>query len=356
MKHKEKKSLPAPVGQSEAPEKSKKVKKDGLADQCPKKFSTKMSEEEVTKFIESVEAVPAEESKPQTNPDDDTDEAPPVLDLNEGEADELRSLAKKLVTVSDKLNYRLAGTLYKIFGSRVFKRWQWETFQEYVEIELAFSLRKARYLMKIYWVCENKLTPEQREKALALGWTKLKELSNVIDQDNADEWIERAEELSASELIEEVRVTTGRKSIEEKIVKTLRVPMSDAQAVTIEKAIEIAKTISKSDATGHNVEMICLGFLAENDTTVKNTTWAKHLIDRIAEVSGVKAEKTEDIIAMIETVMKAVPSEDVRKAIGSKATGPLAAKELLIYLRRSKPAEENEAANEEAGEEEEEIK
>lgn len=667
-----------------------------------KKVSKKRKEKEPVEERQERLIAPKEEvekeakSLPTQDPETDNDEAPPILDLDAGEADKLRVRAKTLTKATDKLNYKLAETLYKIFGSRAFKRWQWETFQEYVETELAFSLRKARYLMKIYWVCENKLTPEQRERALALGWclhpdqavstypvpkpikdvkagdcvvdadggttrveevgetlcgkvlfeitvakagkilaspqhsfpvlrggeekrvqawdlnpgdlmfipkpqisgdcspfaawdegafefagwytaegysipegqiritlgkngkeqrdklvkvagkmfpghsiktseerdgksfrlsvsggfqgskrkiqihkefqtwfgsgcenknfpdaffslsndkkvaflrglwkgdgsqskkavqlvstssfglankvrmlamtldvlptitkvktdkpnrldfwtvslschdgrrlfgddvplksrgfthyqvkddkflvpirqhrlleyeedkvfhlgtasgmfccgvvsynTKLKEIAGLIDSENADDWIERAEELPASQLIEEVRAATGRVKSDEKVVKKLSFPLSQQQLVTVEKALQVSADISGSKAPSHQLEMICLSFLSENDSSIKSEKWAQHCIERVEQAAGIKG-KSDDVLALIETIMKSMTTDDIRKAISSKAQGALTAKELLIFLKRSKKEVEESEVPVKSPEEEEE--
>jgi hypothetical protein len=89
----------------------------------------------------------------------------------------------------------------------MYRQWGFDSFQEYVDQEVSFEFRKARYLMSIWHYFGEELSdhPDVFEKIKGIGWTKAAYLVDVVDDKNVDAWVELAVELPARRLNEEAR-------------------------------------------------------------------------------------------------------------------------------------------------------
>lgn len=112
------------------------------------------------------------------------------------------ALAQKLYEVKEKKLYRVLDQKY-------------ETFKDYVEA-LGIEYRKSKYLTRMWWWygIEQNANPKLLEGAQEIGWTKAKELVEVIDGRNASRWFRLAKEMNAMDLARAARV--AKKAAEEK--------------------------------------------------------------------------------------------------------------------------------------------
>jgi len=104
-----------------------------------------------------------------------------LLDLKRNQERTYLEIAKVLYEVGDKKLYRAIGPGFK-------------SFDEYAENALAFSSRKAKYLCSVWWwfAIKNEAHPKVMELATDIGWSKAKELVEVVDSENVDAWGEIA--------------------------------------------------------------------------------------------------------------------------------------------------------------------
>ena len=98
---------------------------------------------------------------------------------------------------------KLARCLYDIYKQNVYTKWDYITFEGYVDAELQINYRKAMYLIEIY--NKAKMLDMDMERLEKLGWTKARELLKVVDQQNADEWMSTAENSTVKELNIQIR-------------------------------------------------------------------------------------------------------------------------------------------------------
>jgi len=176
--------------------------------------------------------------------------------------------------------------------------------------------------------------------------TKAKDLIQVADETDLDEWLEKAEEMNATEFTAEVKKAKDIRSGSETISIRKTFGFSEAQWETIEKALELAATMSGSVSPSRCLELVSLDFLTNNepDATVEKKVggW----LEKIERITGVKYEPAGAdsglLINLLEQVVNA-PAQDVRAKLYGEGpistTGPLTAKELLIFLRRKKDEE-----------------
>jgi hypothetical protein len=87
--------------------------------------------------------------------------------------------------------------------------WGYDSYVEWAEEELGLHRRKAEMLKRIWHhlneTLEGKLDRRVQKRLVALGWTKVRELVRVIDDKNAEQWIDVAETLNHTELCEIIR-------------------------------------------------------------------------------------------------------------------------------------------------------
>lgn len=80
---------------------------------------------------------------------------------------------------------------------------QWSSFHEYVEMELNMSPSKASKLQSVY---ETFSGVDEEKLVKAGGWSNLYEIQEVVDnEDDAEEWIEKAGTLTRKDLRTEIR-------------------------------------------------------------------------------------------------------------------------------------------------------
>lgn len=137
------------------------------------------------------------------------------------EAEKLRNRVAELRDRMTEDYFEIGRLLYYIQQRGIYRLWEgpdkkpYETFSDYVEHEVAFKYRKAKYLMGIWWWFGEKLDdPAVFDQVKSIGWTKAAALVGVVDEKNVVQWVEKATELKVKELESEVRVAlekAGRK-------------------------------------------------------------------------------------------------------------------------------------------------
>jgi ribosomal protein L12E/L44/L45/RPP1/RPP2 len=187
-----------------------------------------------------------------------------VLDLRSRMDDSFKSVAKLLFTV---------------YKRSLFVRWGFKDFGEYVEKDLNFSYRKAMYLTNIWsWYTEHVTRQDVLDAIwVEIGWAKAKELVGIIDDDNADDWLEKARNMNAIELAaaakkyleaKDGKEGSKKKEKNEAADKTLSFKLTESQKANVLQALEMAGKMSGSDKKGHNLDLMSTNFLATNADSV----------------------------------------------------------------------------------------
>ena len=79
----------------------------------------------------------------------------------------------------------------------------YSSFRELIETEFDLEYRRAMYWVSTYnHLVESKIP---FSKVAGIGWTKLKEIAKVIDEDNVDAWVKLAKEQPTATLIATVK-------------------------------------------------------------------------------------------------------------------------------------------------------
>lgn len=177
--------------------------------------------------------------------------------------DEARHMVSTLSNETDMTLFKLGGVLSLIQANGWFT--PYASFREYVEKEVGLHYRKATYWCAIYnHLAESKVP---WEKVKSIGWTKLKEIAELLTIDNVDEWVAIAKSQTTLQLIETVKASKQKdspKALEDqasKTVTTITFKVHEDQKETVKAAIAKAKDDSGTTVDTAALEFICLDFL-----------------------------------------------------------------------------------------------
>lgn len=207
-----------------------------------------------------------------------TKEAPVEVDLIVETAKEINALDKETAfeivpSLRDSVDFsyfKLGGVLSAIQEN---DWWVGEAanFRSFIEETFGLHYRKATYLIKIY----NGLVEAEIpwHKVSGLGWTKLKELADILTQENVDEWVEKATNMTTLNLTAAVKAfkkgelsTDGTTDPDSSGISTLTFQVHPDQKETIKEAVEQAMEDSNTEYKGVALEAICMNFLAGGST------------------------------------------------------------------------------------------
>jgi hypothetical protein len=205
---------------------------------------------------------------------------------------------------SSEFNYfKIGGVLAVIREKKFFGKY--ESFKEKVEAEFGMKVRKAEYMIELY----NDIVASEVpwEKLKGIGWTKLKEISHLIDNDNIDEWAEKCKSMNIATLIAEVKaLNPGQKIAVGKPVtnsiKTMSFRLHEDQQELVNEAFEKAEEAAGTDVKAVLLsDVICSEYLASGKTKV--------------------VTKQETIDAFYKRVLKE-HDDDVEQALRALLEGP----------------------------------
>ena len=144
-----------------------------------------------------------------------------IIDLMKKYEETYFALAQALYEVKAKKLYRVLGHKYN-------------TFQDYVEA-LSIDYRKSKYLTRMWWWygIEQNANPKLLEGAQEIGWSKAKELIEVVDGRNAKRWFKLAKDMNVVDLGRAAKV--AKKSAEEKRKEKAKARAKDVEKKAREK-------------------------------------------------------------------------------------------------------------------------
>ena len=198
-----------------------------------------------------------------------------VGDEQEGARDDVRRTILALRDKADESYWELAIALEECYEKAYYTAWGFARWQDYVEEELDWHIRKAQYLVRLQqWF--NKMPDNIQKWVQGLGWTKARLLMNVVTVENAGEWRNKVAGKTVSEiekLLKAERQLTGggegsdaggeSGGPEEKPTKK-SFSLFPAQMANVNQAIEKAGEVAESDKEGHCLDLICTDYLAGN--------------------------------------------------------------------------------------------
>lgn len=201
----------------------------------------------------------------------------------------LREEIQQIVKRMGEDLFELCKALYEVYSHMMYLKWGYKTWKEYVESEIQFKLRKAQYYVAI-WNWFGELPDDVREKVASLGWSKVSLLVGVVDEDNVDEWVEKASEMTCEQLAQEAKRYLKPPEDESdgaggESVSRMTFTLFEEQKEVIEDALGHAKEMAESEKKGHLLALICQEFLSTNSD---QTPEPSVLLDRMERFTGIK--------------------------------------------------------------------
>jgi len=114
-----------------------------------------------------------------------------------GEAD-IMNMIPDLVDETGVNDFKLGGALARVQENKWWKDEDYESFNAYCDDLFSGGYRKAMYLITIYKNLVEKEIPWDSVKDI--GWSKLKELLQVITKDNVEDWAAKAKSMTLVQL------------------------------------------------------------------------------------------------------------------------------------------------------------
>lgn len=226
---------------------------------------------------------------------------------SEGKHEDIR---QKVLDLRDKVEesyWDLSQVLYEVYGKSYYLEWGFGSWQQYVEQELDYKLRKAQYLISIQdWF--SKMNESVQDWVKKLGWTRAKELVGIVTNENLEEWRAKVEGKTVKEIIDliqnrpqgsddNVELKDGPSGGDDKDIP-IRVSFKlfREQKANVDRALDLAMRMAESSKPGHAIDLICTDFLSTN----AGIDDVAGLLKKIEHQTGVKLigidEKTDSVV------------------------------------------------------------
>lgn len=125
-------------------------------------------------------------------------------EISPAEKNQTRESIKQHVRLYESTLMDLGRMLWLVQSGKWYQDWGYDSLEDYVDKELGFALRKARYHISV-WECFGVKLGIDQTVIQEIGWVKAGLLAPVVTADNVGAWIDRAKSTSAAKLQEEIR-------------------------------------------------------------------------------------------------------------------------------------------------------
>lgn len=149
-----------------------------------------------------------------------------VLSADETRANAVHLRILALLRQYEETYFAMAQALYEVKAEKLYRSLDggYSTFEDYCERAVGIDVRKAKYLTRIWWWfgIEQKASPRLLEGAQEIGWSKAKELVEIIDGRNANRWFKLAREMNLVDLTRAARAAkkaSGRPKMRQPMAK-----------------------------------------------------------------------------------------------------------------------------------------
>lgn len=186
-----------------------------------------------------------------------------------------------------------------------YKTWGYSTYKEYVHTELGISYSKAKYMADL-WLRVGKPNPKLLEKVSSEGWDKAKQLVNVVNEENVDEWLSKAKHLNADDLKKEVKsylmklVPNDAKAAlskeeevkgtpVENVTKTMGFNFAHDEYMTLCKALDHVQAANPEiQSKGAILALICADFLGSNSDGEVGVQYVVELVKKFERLLPIR--------------------------------------------------------------------
>lgn len=220
--------------------------------------------------------------------------------MEEKKQDKVRTELKELAKNVDDSYLRIAELLTKVDANALWSTWGYPDFDAYLEKEVGFKYRKARYLINI-WVKFIEELGQEPKNLSGVPYSKLNILYPVVNKSNVKKWLTKAEVTGHTALKAEVKKELG--VIKEEVTQW-SVYLYPEQKETVEKAVERAMDIAKTESRGHAIELMAIEFLSGH-TKNKDKKALQKVMNGIERAFGIKLAAFDNAEIMKEWFKRA---------------------------------------------------
>lgn len=224
---------------------------------------------------------------------------------------------KKVLTVAKEYLSRaweLAGMLYEVKETEIYKAWGFDSFNNYIEDEVGLGRRAVNQYIANFRTFRVQLGVDQTNLK-DLEVTKARTIRSVVNSENVEEWIEKAKSSSRRELITEVKrmkdhgddadtegigdVLSSKKMLP--VYKQVTFSLDVEQYETWEETRKRLQRICPSDSESWWFDLLCQSFLQEED----NKTFSlQHHLRWLSRVYGVNVLAIDQKVSTAELIDK----------------------------------------------------
>lgn len=186
----------------------------------------------------------------------------------------------------DDVNYnwfQIGGALSVIQSNSWFVEAGYDNLKGLMLDKYNLKYRKGIYLIEIY---DNLIQAEvPYDKVKKVGWTKLVELSRIIDNENVDAWVKVALDCNVPQLKEEIDKALAKasdgdkpdapKKTDDNKVSTKSFKLHVDQREVVDSAVDKALKDTGSDAEAVAIEAICLSYISGGKKVKQKTMKAQ---------------------------------------------------------------------------------
>jgi len=187
--------------------------------------------------------------------------------------DKAYAMVKDLSNDMDFTYFKLGGVLSVIQANNWYTDSGFDNFRAFVEEKFGIGYRKAMYMIGIYNGLVESGVPWDTVKDL--GWTKLKELAEILTEENVDEWLEIATDMTVLQLQDYIKQlnkgdteTGDAPEVDDtNKVTTLTFKVHEDQKEVITDAVDKAKNDADTEHNNVALEAICMQYLSGGKPT-----------------------------------------------------------------------------------------
>lgn len=177
----------------------------------------------------------------------------------------VEALRKQLVgfkTNADKSYVGISRGLREVYRKDYWKDYGYDSLETYAQTELDMELRVVRHYIKIADKMDELGITEKQ--AIAIGWSKMKEVVRIATTKNIKKWLEQAQKCSLRDIAKKVSLITKSEDSTTgtgpKII-TMSMKMSEEQNSSIVDAINAAKEMSGSEDPVEALQQVSLEWM-----------------------------------------------------------------------------------------------
>ena len=171
---------------------------------------------------------------------------------------------------------KLARCLFDIYNQNLYTKWEYVSFENYVDTELQINYRKAMYLVEIYNTA--KMLNMDMARLERIGWTKARELIKIVDEENAEEWMGLAENSTAKELnvlikqAKDVNDNSSKVTDEIPTITSITFKLGMVEHAIIRDALDESMRMINTDDLALALSAVCQEWLEQKGASPNNTT------------------------------------------------------------------------------------